>query len=108
MEPEGVPLDAPHGSKKFAVLSTLYMRVDDITDLPSGTHVCKDQEGFWREFETSKIPTLRLQAAIAEGRVFAHLSAHHQHFDELDANWPSRLRLVHERPVADGNIHRMI
>lgn len=87
---ESVPKTGTKGPR-FVSEHTLFIRVDQLKDLPSGTIYIRKDEYRFAIVETGKIPMEKqgdLHAAIEAGKVYAVHDLRSLQFEELDPWWP--------------------
>lgn len=87
---ENAQAPPPDPDPPFLVLSELYMRVSTLDDLPPGRGlVRKPGTRELRPFYAQNVKPESLNAAIAEGRVYALWGAREQGLQAIDAEWPA-------------------
>lgn len=72
---------------RYAAVSTLLMRVDELGDLPSGSVMIRTKLGVLEPFTTDKIPTDKLVELMEQGRVYAIWGNRYAEFEDLDEGW---------------------
>ena len=85
---ETAPVAAPEVLPRFMVLSTLFMQVTDLKDLPSGSQLLYDElTGVYKDLDADNVPPARMAELIASGRVYALWGRHMSKRDELEPGW---------------------
>lgn len=98
---------------RFSAESALFIRVDCLSDLPSGEIYFRIDPYTFRRVRTDRIPMEKqadLIQAIADGRVYVLHDLRIAEFEEIDPHWPTRIQVRDEhtaqRDLRHATMHR--